>query len=270
MARLIHDASGEKQFETGVSKVVLFPVVSGDYSTGVVWNGFTAINEQPDGGDETALWADNIKYGSLRAAEQYKATLEAYMFPDEFYPCDGYQEAADGLVIGQQNRSAFGLAWRTEIGDDVNGVGVNYKLHFAYGMTCSPSERSHETINDSPDAQSMSWEATGTPVAIPGTEYKPTAKVEINSSTVNADKLAIIDAIVYGADDFSDESKYALGDIVAHEETSSSGTVTKLYKCTTAVTTAGAWSAANWTKIADEAGPRLPMPEELINIVSGT
>lgn len=198
MAVLTWDGTGERYYENGVSKGVLYPQDStGAYPLGVAWNGLTAVTESPDGAEPTDLWADNIKYASLRSAENFKATIEAYTYPDEFAACDGQDSLATGIYIGQQPRKAFGFCYRTEIGNDTNsGTDDGYKLHLIYNATASPSEKAYETINDSPDAITFSWDVETTPINVTG--KKPTAHLVIDSLKVDSAKLALIEAALYG------------------------------------------------------------------------
>lgn len=198
MPKLVWDATGTRDIESGVSKVVLFPMKSdGTYNTGVAWSGITGISENPGGADLTDLYADNIKYASLRAAETFACTIEAYTYPDEWAECDGSAQAADGVFLGQQPRKAFGLVYRTEIGDDAHpGMDKGYKLHFVYNSTVSPSGRSYATINNSPDAISFSWEASSTPVAVTG--YKALSTITIDSTKADVTKLATLETMIYG------------------------------------------------------------------------
>lgn len=200
MAKLVWDKSGERLFETGVSKGVLYPQVNGAYPNGVVWNGLTSVTESPSGADITDLWADNIKYASIRAAESFGATIEAYTYPDEFATCDGSAELVPGAFLGQQRRTPFGLCYRTQIGSDVDTSAEEaYKLHIIYGATAAPSDRSYSSMNESADAVTFSWELSTTPVSVEG--HKPTASLTIDSSKVNAAKLAALETILYGAAD---------------------------------------------------------------------
>lgn len=199
MTKLLWDQDGERQFETGTRHGVLYPKkADGSYDVGVAWNGLTAVTESPSGAEETALYADDIKYGSLRSAEEFGATIEAYTYPDEFAECDGSAELAPGVYAGQQSRKAFGFAYRTNIGNDAS-TDAGYKLHIVYGATASPSEKAYTTINDSPEAITFSWELTTTPVNI-GEGFKPTAIITIDSTTVTPEKLAALEAILYGTD----------------------------------------------------------------------
>ena len=196
--KLVWDAVGDKRYERGVSKGVLFPTKSdGSYEAGVAWNGLTNVNESPDGGEATDMWADNIKYGTLRSVENHKGSIEAYTYPDEFAECDGNAEPVPGLRLGQQTRKPFGLSYRTEIGSDSNPE-LGYKIHLVYGATASPSEKTHETINDSSDISPISWDYETVPVAVDG--YKPVAHLEIDSTKVDTTKLAQLEAKLYGSE----------------------------------------------------------------------
>lgn len=203
MAKLEWDKTGQKRYESGVQHGVLYPQdKDGNYPKGVVWNGLTGVTESPDGAEPTDLWADNIKYASMRSAETFGGTIEAYTYPDEFAVCDGSAviETALGLKIGQQTRSPFGLSYRTEIGDDAD-PNRGYLLHLVYNATCSPSEKAYETINDSPDAITFSWEFDTTPIAITGhSELKPTAVLTIDSTKATATGLAALKDALYGTD----------------------------------------------------------------------
>ena len=197
-APLVWDETGKKLFETGVSNVALYPQdTTGVYGTGVAWNGVTNISESPSGAEATTLWANNGKYLNLYSVEEYASSIEAYTYPDEFAECDGSAEIAKGVSIGQQTRKSFGLAYKTLIGSDTDGNDHGYKLHLVYGCKAAPSERSHATVNDSPEALSFSWEISTTPVSVTG--HKPTASVEIDSTKVNAEKLAAFEKILFGS-----------------------------------------------------------------------
>ena len=199
MAKLTWDDTGKRLYETGVKQGVLFPMgSSGSYAAGVAWNGLTAVTESPSGAEPTPLYADDIKYLELMSNEEFGATIEAYTYPDEFAECDGSVEVATGVKIGQQPRKTFGLCYRTTLGNDVKGNDYGYKLHIVYGAKAAPSEKAYATINDSPEAITFSWEVTTTPVAVK--DQKPTAHIEIDSTKVDASKLAALEAILYGAD----------------------------------------------------------------------
>lgn len=197
MSAIVWDESGKRFYETGVDKGVLYVQNSGAYPLGVAWNGLTAVTESPSGAEPTPLYADNIKYLTLMSVEEFGATVEAYTYPDEFAVCDGSAEAAEGLFLGQQTRSPFGLCYRTLLGNDTDGQEHGYKLHLIYGALAAPSEKSYQTVNDSPEAITFSWELTTTPVAVTG--YKPTASLTIDSTKVDAAKLAALEVILYGA-----------------------------------------------------------------------
>ena len=198
MSKLTWDASGERLYETGVKQGVLYVMGSNGYGNGVAWNGLTAITESPSGAESTPLYADDIKYLDLRSTEEFGATIEAYTYPDEFAACDGSASLADGVSIGQQARKMFGLCYRTTVGNDTDGTDHGYKLHLIYGATASPSEKAYETINDSPEAITFSWEITTTPVSVTG--FKPTASITIDSTKADPTCLAALEAKLYGGE----------------------------------------------------------------------
>ena len=200
MAALVWDKTGERRIETGVDHCALYVYdpSTKTYSKGVAWNGITAISEKPEGAEATDLYADNILYLSLLSAEKLKGTIEAYTYPDEFEACDGSSELTKGVKIGQQDRVAFGLVYRTKIGDDVAGQDRGYKLHVLYGCKASPSEKGYKTVNDSPEAISFSWEISTTPVNVAGA--KPTSLLTISSLDVDPGKLKSLEAKLFGAD----------------------------------------------------------------------
>ena len=199
MAKLVWDESGKRIYETGVQKGVLYVQdEGGTYPKGVAWNGLTAVTESPSGAEATPLYADDIKYLELRSAEEFGATIEAYTYPEEFEACDGSASLAKGVSIGQQDRKAFGLCYRTVVGNDVQGNSHGYKLHLIYGAVASPSEKAYATVNDSPEAVTFSWEITTTPVEIEG--FKPTASITIDSTKVNPAKLAELEKKLYGSE----------------------------------------------------------------------
>ncbi len=208
MAKLVWDQVGQKLYETGTDHGVVFTQNSdGSYANGVAWNGLTAFTESPSGAEKTDLWADNIKYVSLRSAEDYGATIEAYTYPDEYKPCIGESEVVTGVNFGQQPRKAFGFVCRTNIGNDIEMEQHGYKLHIVYGCTASPSERAYQTINDSPEAITFSWEISSTPVPITATGYenmKPTASITIDSTkfteTAARAKLTALEDKLFGTD----------------------------------------------------------------------
>ena len=198
MAKLVWDKTGDRLYETGVKNGVLYIPTAGVYSKGVAWNGLTAVTESPSGAEATALYADDTKYLSLMSAEEFGATIEAYTYPDEFAACDGSAELADGVMIGQQKRSTFGLCYKTTVGNDTEGNDHGYKLHIIYGALAAPSEKAYASINDSPEAITFSWEITTTPVNVTGA--KPTASLVIDSTKADPSKLAALEDILYGKD----------------------------------------------------------------------
>ena len=198
MSRLIWDNTGERLYETGVKKGVIYPAVNGTYPKGYVWNGLTSVTESPSGADANNIYADDMKYLVLRAAEEFGATVEAYMYPDEFAECDGSAFVATGVAIGQQTRKPFGLSYRTVLGNDTDSNDHGYKLHLIYNATASPSERAYQTINDSPEAITFSWEMTTTPLTVSG--YKPTACITIDSTKADTASLEALEDILYGSD----------------------------------------------------------------------
>lgn len=198
MTRLTWDQVGERLYETGVDRGVLYiPNVSGVYDDGVAWNGLTTVTESPTGAEATAIYADNIKYLNLISLEEFGATIEAYTYPDEFAQFDGMAVPTPGVTVGQQSRRSFGLSYRTRMGNDVLSTDYGYKLHLIYGATAAPSEKAYATINDSPEAITFSWELTTTAVAAGGT-MKPTSLLTIASMTVDADALSDLEDILYG------------------------------------------------------------------------
>lgn len=196
MARLIWDAVGEKFYEMGTKMGVLYPMNNeGSYDNGVAWNGLTAVTESPSGAEETKLYADDIKYASLRSAEEYTYTIEAYTYPEEWEPCDGSAHVAAGVTIGQQKRKAFGFSWVTTKGNDVSDE-VGQKIHVAWNSTASPSEKSYATINDSPDAITFSWECSASPVNVTG--HRPSCHMEIDCSKLKEKTVQAIQDKLWG------------------------------------------------------------------------
>lgn len=212
MSKLVWDKTGERLYETGVKQGVLYPMdAQGAYPKGVAWNGLTNVTESPSGAEATALYADDIKYLNLMSNEEFGGTIEAYTYPDEFAECDGSASLTEGVYIGQQPRKTFGFCYRTTLGNDVSNNNYGYKLHLVYGALASPSEKAYATINDSPEAITFSWEFSTTPVNVTG--FKPTASITIDSTKVNAEKLAALEAILYG--DADNEARLPLPDEVA-------------------------------------------------------
>lgn len=269
MSRLVWDQTGEKLYETGVKNAVLYPVSGSTYGNGVAWNGITAITESPSGAESTALYADDIKYLNLISAEEFGGTIEAYMYPDEFKQCDGSADIATGVVIGQQDRKSFGLCYRTTLGNDTTSNAYGYKLHIVYGALASPSEKGYSTINDSPDAITFSWEFKTTPVNVTG--HKPTALVTIDSTKCDPDKLALLEAKLYGADDtvayteFTGES-FAVG--VTYYERTGAGTSESPYVYTPTEDQTKQVGKTYYTKSVTPNVPTLLLPDEIAALMS--
>lgn len=212
MSKLEWDKTGERLYETGVKQCVLYPQASGGtYPKGVAWNGITAVTESPSGAEASPIYADDTKYLNLMSTEEFGATIEAYTYPEEFAECDGSSEIAKGVTIGQQKRKAFGLCYRTVIGNDTDNNEHGYKLHFIYGAVAAPSEKAYATINDSPEAITFSWELSTTPVNVAGA--KPTASLTIDSTKADPVKLAELEKILYG--DTQTEARLPLPDEIA-------------------------------------------------------
>ena len=197
MSKIVWDQTGERLYETGVKRGVLYVQdTGGTYPKGVAWNGLTAVTESPSGAEATPLYADDIKYLNLISTEELGGTIEAYTYPDEFAECDGSASIATGVYIGQQPRRTFGMCYTTTVGNDVDSNAHGYKLHLIYGALASPSEKAYATINDSPEAITFSWEFSTTPVNVTG--FKPTANIVIDSTKANPEKLAALEKILYG------------------------------------------------------------------------
>ena len=247
MAMLVWDDTGNQIYETGTDRGVLYPInSSGAYPAGVAWDGLRSVTESPSGAEETALWANNHKYGSLYSAEEFGFTIGAYTSPEEFDACDGTAEIATGVTIAQQNRTKFGMSYRTLIGNDVAGTDYGYKIHLVYGATASPSERSHSTV----------------PVAVAG--FKPSAHMVIDSTKADADKLAALEAILYGSDatvyiPTSDTSKQDGKSYFTRSGEEGNYTYTAF--------TGSSFSSGVTYYEAVTAGPRLPLPSEVITLM---
>ena len=213
MAKLVWDEAGKHIYETGVSKGVLYVMsdTPGTYEKGVAWNGLSSVSESPTGAEVSAIYADNVKYLNLMSREEFEGSIEAYTYPDEFMACDGSAspEDAKGFIVGQQDRKTFAFCYQTKVGNDLNPE-AGYKIHIIYGALASPSERSYETVNDSPEAMTFSWDITTTPVAVTG--FKPTAHVELDSTKIDKTKLEKIEAKLYGTDEPSGEPTLLMPD----------------------------------------------------------
>lgn len=199
MAKLVFNNVGERYFETGVKNGVLYVMgEDGSYENGVVWNGLTGVTESPSGAETTPLYADDVKYVVIYAAEEFGATIEAYTYPEEFEQCDGSTAIAEGITVGQQTRKTFAFCYKTSLGNDTQGQDLGYKIHIIYGCKAAPSEKSYATINDSPEAVTFSWEVSTVPVPVEG--YNPTATMVIDSTRVTPSKLALIEEVLYGSE----------------------------------------------------------------------
>lgn len=261
MSKLIWDEVGNRYYETGVKQGTLYPQkTNGAYDKGVAWNGLTSVSESPEGAEATALYADDIKYLNLMSNEELKLTIEAYTYPDEYAECDGSASIADGVYIGQQTRKKFGLAYKTTLGNDVDGNDYGYKLHMVYNGLAAPSEKAYSTINDSPEAITFSWEVSTTPVNVEG--FKPTACITIDSTKVDAAKLAELEEILFGRDN-----------TVLKSEPSDWSTNYKNYFTKTedgkfvAISDPSAPSFTENTYYDGGVEPRLPLPDEVVEIM---
>ena len=208
MSKLLWDQTGERYFETGVDHGVLYVQQDGKYPKGVAWNGLNQVDENPSGGEPNDIYADNMKYLTMRSAEDFGVTIQCYTYPDEFGECDGQAQLAPGVTIGQQARKNFGIAYRTRVGNDVDGDALGYKLHLVYNCSVSPSERSYQTINDSPDAISFSYEASTIPIPIEG--YRPSSFIVLDSRSAPPDKLKALEDILYGTEGEDPENQARL------------------------------------------------------------
>lgn len=212
MSRLVWDNSGEHLYETGVRNVVIYPqAAGGTYPKGAAWNGVTSITENPSGAEASPMYADDIKYLNLLSAEEFGATIEAYTYPDEFAECDGSKELVKGVKLHQQKRKAFGLCYRTVLGNDVDGNSHGYKLHIIYGAMAAPTDKGYNSLSNDPDATTFSWTLSTTPVAVAG--FDPTASITIDSTSVDQKKLKALEDTLYGKD--ATEAKLPLPDEIA-------------------------------------------------------
>lgn len=198
MSKMVWDQDGERLYKTGVEQAAIFPMSKGVYGPGEAWNGLTAVNITPSGAEPTALWANNRKYGELISNEEIGGTIEAYMYPDGFAACLGEAELAPGVTVAQQARAPFGLVFKNLIGSDTEGTKHGYELTIIYNARASVSETANSTINESPEVDPMSWEFSTTPTAVEG--FDPTSKITFNSTKVDADKLAALEAMIYGSE----------------------------------------------------------------------
>ena len=269
---LVWDQIGEKKFETGTDRGVLYPIENGAYPKGVVWNGLTAINESPEGGDAQDFYADNIKYGSLRGAENFNGTVECYTYPDEWKACDGRTELVAGVTIAQQNRKAFGLSYRSLLGNDTDLLDYGYVIHLVYNATASPSEKQRQTVNESPEAQTFSYEFKTTPVGVSKVaNAKATSHIEIDSTKVSAAALAAIEQVLYGTAGTTsyDEVTPVTGDNPSaegwYERSGSAGSYTYTLTSDTSVDSSKTYYEKTESGAVEG---RLPLPDEVYDIIT--
>lgn len=196
MSKIVWDEIGKREYETGVDHGVLYPQAEGTYPKGVAWNGLVSVSENPSGAEDNPLYADNMKYLNIKSAEELGLTIECYTYPDEWAQCDGSAELIPGVTLGQQKRNTFGLSYRTKVGNDTEGEDHGYKIHLVYGCSASPSEKSYQTVNDSPEAITFSYEVTTTPIPMEG--FKPVASIIFDSTKVKPDIMAKIEKVLYG------------------------------------------------------------------------
>ena len=264
---LLHwDGVGEKQFEAGVDRGVLFVTdTTGAYGKGVAWNGLTAVNEAPSGAEENKYYADNIKYASILSAEDFGYTIEAYTSPKEFDACDGTADIAPGVTVSQQARKAFGFSWRSLIGNDVADLGdAGYIIHIAYGCKAQPSEKSRGTVNESPEPTTFSWTVATTPVNV--ANHKPTAHLQINSMNVNADKLTAFEEIIYGkagSESYDAVTPVGTENPVTEGWYERSGSVGAYVYTLSADTTVDSSKTYYAKTTSGQVDPRLPLPDEI-------
>lgn len=259
--KLSWDKTGERLYETGVNHGVVYPFENATkkYTNGVAWNGLTAITESPSGAEATPLYADNIKYLNLISAEEFGATVEAYTYPDEFARLDGTANLAPGVSIGQQTRGTFGLSYRTELGNDTDNTDYGYKLHLIYGATAAPSEKAYNTINDSPEAITFSWELSTIPVEVSG--FKPTANITIDSTKVDSTKLKTLENTLYGKDPvFAEFEGSTFSEGTTYYEKSESG----IYTVTSDLTPQS--GKTYYTVTTEGTVPTLPLPDKIAEI----
>lgn len=235
MPKLKWDQSGERHYETGVDHGVIYPQVDGGYPVGYAWNGLTSVTANPSGAEDTPYYADNIKYFNMKSAEEFGFTIGCYSYPDAFKECNGETEIIEGMTLGQQSRNTFGFSYRSKIGNDTNGQDYGFKLHLIYGCSAAPSSQTYDSVNEAPEPSEMSYEISTTPVDVPGKAangkpYKPASEIVFDSTKMDPDKLALVESILYGTND----------DTIGVSVYSGSET----------------------------SGPRLPLPEELMKILS--
>lgn len=269
MSKIVWDQLGEKIYETGTKHGVLYPSNGSTYDTGVAWNGLTGVTDSPSGAELTSLYADDIKYANMQSAEEWGGTIEAYTYPDEFKQCDGSKEVAPGVYIGQQKRKSFGFVWTTTIGNDTDGNSHGEKIHIAYGCLASPSEKGYQTINDSPDAITFSWEVKATPVNVTGGD--PTATMEIDSTKTTAEKWNALKDKLFGADgtmQYVEFTGTAFVQGTTYYERTGAGTSESPYVYTPTEDTSYNSEKTYYTRelVGDE-DPTLLMPDEIVALM---
>ena len=267
MAVLVWDQVGEKLYETGTKKGVLYPQAAGGvYPTGVVWNGLTSVSESPDGGDANDIYADDIKYLVLRGVENFGGTIEAYTYPDEFAECDGSASLMTGVDIGQQPRKTFGFSFVSTVGNDVEMDSHGYKIHLIYGASASPSERSYETINDSPEPIQFSWEFTTVPVSVTG--HKATSRVIIDSTKVTEAQLKAIEDVLYGTDGTATYTEFTGVSFAAETDYYERSGSSEPYTYTKTSDVTKQQDKTYYTKsVSGGTTARLPLPDEVVSIM---
>lgn len=221
MSLLKWDQTGQRKFKTGVDHGVIYPQRNGTYPKGAVWNGLTTVTKSPSGAEDNKLYADNMQYLNIKSAETVGLTIECYMYPDEFEECNGESELAEGVTLGQQRRNTFGFSYRNKLGNDTEGEDYGFEINLIYGCSANPSEQSNQTINDSPEAATFSYEVSTTPVNVSGLgpdgkPYKPSASITIDSTKVSREKLTALEKILYGTE--GEYSKTADSDFTAGKD----------------------------------------------------
>lgn len=270
MARLVWDKTGEHYFETGTKQGVCYPQANdGTYPKGEAWNGLRSVSMNPTGAEATELFADDIKYLNIISTENLEGSIGAYTYPDGFAECNGEKELVPGVVIGQQARKPFGFCFRSVFGNDTQGNDHGYKLHLIYGATVSPSEKGYETVNDSPDAIEFSWDYKTTPVAVEG--FKPTASLEIDSTKVDATKLADLEAVLYGDDGTATYTEFSGSEFAANTDYYTRSGTEGHYVYTKTSDSTPAQGTTYYTKSVNGATTaRLPLPDEVASILGGS
>lgn len=268
MSKIKWDQIGEKKFKTGVDRGVIYPMKGGAYPKGTAWNGLTAVNKNPSGAEDNKFYADNILYANIRSAETLGLTLECYMYPVEFEACNGEKELAEGVLVGQQNRSTFGFSYRNLLGNDTENTNYGYELNLVYGCSASPSEQANNTINDSPDLATFSYEISTIPVNVSGLDpdgnpFKPTACLTIDSTRTPKDKLAALEEILYGKEGaYAKATDVVLGGTTEYYEILPNGDYVKTSDSEVDET------KVYYTQTTAPVEGRLPLPDEIKGIMA--